>query len=112
VGDPDRVAVSAARAYSAMWAQPALRAAVDGAERYYEVPISVLSAPAKSGTGPAVLHGVIDCLALRPDGRVIVVDFKTGSRRDSDRRQLRAYVDAVRALYPGSLVEGCLVYAP
>jgi len=40
------------------------------------------------------------------------VDFKTGSRRDADRRQLRAYVDAVRALYPGSLVEGCLVYAP
>jgi hypothetical protein len=40
-----------------------------------------------------------------------VVDFKTGSRRVSDRRQLQAYVDAVRALYPGSPVEGCLVYA-
>jgi RecB family endonuclease NucS len=53
---------------------------------------------------------VIDCLACRPDGRFVVVDFKTGTRRESDRRQLRAYVDAVRAMYPGASVEGCLVY--
>jgi ATP-dependent exoDNAse (exonuclease V) beta subunit len=57
-----------------------------------------------------VLRGVIDCLAFRPQGEVVVVDFKTGTRREADRRQLRAYVDAVRAMYPGASVEGCLVY--
>jgi ATP-dependent exoDNAse (exonuclease V) beta subunit len=70
----------------------------------------VLAAPGKEGGSPRVLRGVIDCLACRPDGRFVVVDFKTGTRREADRRQLRAYVDAVRSMYPGSGVEGCLVY--
>jgi RecB family endonuclease NucS len=41
----------------------------------------------------------------------VVVDFKTGAPRAEDRRQLRAYVDAVRSMYPSSRVRGCLVYA-
>jgi len=111
VEDPDRLAAVAARVFSGMWSQPALRAAVDGAECCYEVPISVRSAtPTRAGRAP-ILRGVIDCLAWRSDGRVVVVDFKTGTRRAADRRQLRAYVDAVRSMYPGSRVEGCLVYA-
>jgi ATP-dependent exoDNAse (exonuclease V) beta subunit len=54
---------------------------------------------------------VIDCLACRPDGGVVVVDFKTGARRPGDRRQLGAYVNAVRSLFPGARVDGLLVYA-
>jgi len=72
----------------------------------------VLPAPRRNARGVTVLRGVIDCLAFRPDGRIVVVDFKTGTRREADRRQLRSYVDAVRAMYPGSRVDGCLVYAP
>ena len=52
----------------------------------------------------------MDCLACRPDGRVVVVDFKTGARRAADRQQLGAYVEAVRSLYPGAPVDGLLVY--
>ena len=111
VNDPDTLAASAARVYSGMWSQPALRAVLDGAECHYEVPLSVLPAPGKEGGSPRILRGVVDCLACRPDGRVVVLDFKTGARREADRRQLRAYVDAVRSLYPGSRVEGQLVYA-
>ena len=110
VKDPDRLGAEAARLYEGMWSQPALRALLDGAERYYEVPLSVLAAPGKDGGNAVVLRGVIDCLAYRPDGRIVVVDFKTGTRRDADRRQLRAYVGAVRAMHPGSRVEGCLIY--
>ena len=110
VEDLDRAAADAARVFSGMWSQPALREVLDGAECHYEVPLSVLAAPGKEGGSPRVLRGVIDCLACRPDGRVVVVDFKTGTRREADRRQLRAYVDAVRSMYPGSGVEGCLVY--
>jgi len=58
------------------------------------------------------MRGVVDCLACRPDGRVVVVDFKTGARRAADRRQLGAYVEAVRSLYPGAPIEGLLVYGP
>jgi ATP-dependent helicase/nuclease subunit A len=108
--DLDALVARAARMFSRMWSQPALRAVLDGAECLYEVPISVLPGPAKDGGRSRVLRGVIDCLAFRPQGQVVVVDFKTGTPRESDRRQLRAYVDAVRAMYPGASVEGCLVY--
>ena len=107
----NHLAVRAARMFTGMWSQPALRAVFDGAECHYEVPLSVLPEPGKDGGRDQVLRGVIDCLACRPDGRMVVVDFKTGARRDSDRRQLRAYVDAVRAMYPDVNVEGCLIYA-
>jgi ATP-dependent helicase/nuclease subunit A len=112
VKDLDRFAAAAACAFAGMWAQPELRAAVDGAECHYEVPISAAPAPRKGTRGVTVLRGVIDCLAFRPDGRIVVVDFKTGARREADRRQLRSYVDAVRAMHPGSRVDGCLIYAP
>ena len=110
VTDLDRAAADAALLFSGMWSQPALRKVLDGAECHYEVPLSVLAEPGKEGGSSRVLRGVIDCLACRPDGRVVVVDFKTGTRRAADRRQLRAYIDAVRSMYPGSGVEGCLVY--
>jgi len=112
VKDPDQFAEHAARVFAGMWQQPALRALVDGAECHYEVPFSMRPARRKGARGPQILRGVIDCLVCRPGGRIVVVDFKTGTRRESDRRQLRAYVDAVRSMYPGSAVEGCLVYGP
>ena len=49
--DPGSLASSAARVFSSMWSQPALRAALDGAECLYEVPISVLPATAKPEAG-------------------------------------------------------------
>ena len=110
VGDLGRLAANAARVFSGMWLQPALRAVADAAECHYEIPLSVMPARGKEDSSPGILRGVIDCLACLPDGRIVVVDFKTGTRREADRRQLRAYVDAVRMLYPGSRVEGRLVY--
>ena len=110
--DPGRLAASAARVFSTMWSQPALREALAGAECLYEVPISVVPATGTEGESPRIMRGVVDCLACRPDGRVVVVDFKTGARRAADRRQLGAYVEAVRSLYPGAPIEGLLVYGP
>jgi ATP-dependent helicase/nuclease subunit A len=110
IEDLGRLAASAARMFSGMWSQPALRAVLDAAECHYEVPFSVLPRPRKGAGSSRILRGVIDCLACLASGRIVVVDFKTGTRREADRRQLRAYIDAVRLLYPGSRVEGCLVY--
>jgi ATP-dependent exoDNAse (exonuclease V) beta subunit len=111
VADLGRLAASAAEVFSGMRSQPALRTLLDEAECHYEVPISVRPATGEAGGRARILRGVIDCLACRPDGGVVVVDFKTGARRPGDRRQLAAYVGAVRALYPGTPVEGLLVYA-
>jgi ATP-dependent exoDNAse (exonuclease V) beta subunit len=110
-GDLERLAADAARMFAALWSNPDLRDAVDGADCHYEVPVSALAAPDEAGGGAVVLRGAIDCLAFRPDGRVMVVEFKTGARRASHGRQLRAYVKAVRAMLPGTRVDGRLVYA-
>jgi RecB family exonuclease len=57
-----------------------------------------------------VLRGAIDCLVIRADGSVAVVEFKTGRRRQAHERQLELYQEAARALYPDARVEGHLVY--
>ena len=112
IADTDAFTSRAAAVFAGMWATRDVRAALDGAECFYEVPVSLTQQETESPDGrPAVLRGVIDCLVRRPDGRVIVLDFKTGTKRRTDRRQLDAYVQAARRLFPGAPVEGLLVYA-
>jgi ATP-dependent helicase/nuclease subunit A len=71
----------------------------------YEVPFSFFDGPTAS-----ILRGTIDCLVLRPDGSVLVVELKTGGRQPEHDRQLAAYVAAAGALFPGARVEGILLY--
>jgi ATP-dependent helicase/nuclease subunit A len=76
--------------------------------RQHEVPFSMQTV--SDGT-PVVLRGTIDCLIHRDDGSIVVVEFKTGRRRPSHQQQLDVYVAAVRAIFPGRVVEGRLVYS-
>jgi RecB family endonuclease NucS len=58
------------------------------------VPFSMLLA----GEGPSrIVRGTIDCLVRHADGRITVVEFKTGRARDAHVRQLDLYVRAARA---------------
>ena len=104
------VAAEAVRVFALMWAQPDVRAVLDGARCLYEVPVAIDAPEGASDGGPAILRGVIDCLALRPDGSVVVLDFKTGTPRVTDQGQLDVYVAAARAVCPGAQVTGRLVY--
>ena len=89
-------------------------------QRLYEVPFSMRLAPRGAGSGEreagsrereaVVLRGTMDCLVVRPDGSVVVVEFKTGRARPSHQRQLDIYLDAARALFPGAPVSGQLIY--
>ena len=100
--------VAAAAGLYARFAARADAARLLSGDRLWEVPFA-LREPA--GSSPAVIRrGVIDCLARRPDGRVTVLEFKTGRPRPEHRRQLDAYVRAARALFPGAAVDGRLVY--
>jgi ATP-dependent exoDNAse (exonuclease V) beta subunit len=56
-----------------------------------------------------VLRGVIDSLILLP-GRVVVIDYKTGSPRPEHKMQMELYLEAARALFPGENVEGLVFY--
>ncbi|MEO2195395.1 MAG: PD-(D/E)XK nuclease family protein, partial [bacterium] len=62
------------------------------------------------GGGPVVLRGTIDCLLRREDGRLTVIELKTGAARPHHERQLSLYLDAARALFPETSVDGTVVY--
>ena len=71
----------------------------------YEVPFSMKI------DNRTIVRGSIDCLVREDDGRITVVELKTGVRRPEHAAQLAVYVDAARALFPGETVDGLLVYS-
>lgn len=78
---------------------------------------ALAEAPIAAVVGPNVVSGTVDRLLVE-QGRVLVVDFKTGRRppRSIDQlpvahvRQMAAYVAALRLIFPGRLVQAGLLY--
>ncbi len=123
--DPDlraSIEAQAVELFSKMRSHREVAAVLVDSECLFEVPISFrLDTPLAAsllpdwsirpeGPNPPLLRGRLDCLALRRDGSVTVLDFKTGAPKPADRVQIRVYLAAVRALYPGRNVSGFLVY--
>ncbi len=90
--------------YSELVARKDLRALVDGADVWHEVPVIVRD-------GGRVLRGTIDLVVRAQDGALTVLEFKTGRPSPQHQVQLDHYVQAVRLLFPGAAVEGRVVYA-
>jgi ATP-dependent helicase/nuclease subunit A len=105
--DADATVREALDAWRTMRSRPDVAALFERGARLHEVPFSLR---VFEETGPLILRGTIDCLVRHDDGTVVVVEFKTGSPRGSHQQQLDLYVRAARALYPGSVVRGLLVY--
>jgi ATP-dependent helicase/nuclease subunit A len=121
----DRAAIveEAVDAFLVLRERPDVAALLDTAACDYEVPFSMQvddatplfpgrpAAGAGTAAGAAiVVHGSIDCLARLPDGRIVVLEFKTGRQHEWHQRQLGLYVRAARALWPGAAVDGQLIY--
>jgi len=52
-----------------------------------------------------------DRIVRRPDGQILVIDYKSGERHDSKYcRQVRDYIDKLRAIFPGSPIAGRIWY--
>jgi ATP-dependent exoDNAse (exonuclease V) beta subunit len=94
-------------AWRSMRGRADVSSVLSAGRRSYEVPFSLR---ANGPEGPCILRGTIDCLVLRDDGSIVVIEFKTGRRREQHQRQLDVYVDAARALFPAAAVEGMLIY--
>jgi PD-(D/E)XK nuclease superfamily protein len=105
--DPGAAIAEACRVWRAMCAQPAVAELLAQGRRLHELPFSMAK---RHGLDAGVLRGTIDCLVERPDGSIVVLEFKTGKPRDDHRRQLELYVQAARSLFPGTRVSGQLVY--
>jgi ATP-dependent helicase/nuclease subunit A len=108
----DAVVDAAVAHFLALRARPDVAALLEGATCHYEVPFSVRLAgdPADGTERDSVIRGSIDCLAILPDGRIRVVELKTGRPQSWHAVQLDTYVRAVRALFPGAPVDGQLIY--
>jgi ATP-dependent exoDNAse (exonuclease V) beta subunit len=96
------------RLYGAVLDDAELRHWLAQPDARFEVPISLRLEDA-DGT-PRIVRGTIDCV-VPVDGRVLVIEFKTGRPRRWHERQLAIYCDAVAQVWSGHRVEGRLVYA-
>jgi ATP-dependent helicase/nuclease subunit A len=105
-GDVQQVFERARTAYLALCGQRALTQALESGDALFEVPFSVRPASAQT-----IFRGTFDCLIQRRDGGVTVLELKTGARAPEHDQQLEIYLTAARAMFPGTPVEGRLVYA-
>ena len=52
-----------------------------------------------------------DRIIRRPDGTMLVIDYKSGERRDKKyRRQVQRYIDKLRLIFPGTTIAGRIWY--
>jgi ATP-dependent exoDNAse (exonuclease V) beta subunit len=103
--DADAVVIEALTVWRSLGAREDVKSLLAAGNRTYEVPFSLHDPVTAS-----ILRGTIDCLVHQPDGRVVVVEFKTGARQLEHEKQLATYVTAAGALFPDSTVDGVLVY--
>ena len=111
VDQPETLVAEAVSAFLQVRRRPDVAALLDAADCLYEVPFSLPSSGDGTDRGVLILRGTIDCLARLPDGRVMVVEIKTGQPRHWHQDQLQSYVFAARAMLPGREVDGLVLYA-
>jgi RecB family exonuclease len=105
-GDVEQVFTQARSAYLALCRQRTLAQALDSGDAFFEVPFSV-----RPGSSQMILRGTFDCLIRRRDGGMTVLELKTGKPAPEHTQQLEMYLMAARAMFPGTPVEGTIVYA-
>jgi ATP-dependent helicase/nuclease subunit A len=87
--------------------RPDVRAVMEGGICHYEVPFSY-----QPPDQPDVLvRGAIDCLVERPDGRLVVVEFKTGRPRAAHEAQATLYVAALERALGTKAISAQIVYS-
>jgi hypothetical protein len=101
--DPHALARAAAGFVARLATDPRLAALLTLPRRWHEVPLAMRE--------PAVLwRGALDALVEESDGRLRVLEFKTGRPLAAHAEQLRLYVAAIQALLPSASLEGELAY--
>ncbi len=108
----EQLARQAAAVYARLRSHPDV-AALQGQTCLFEVPYSLRgqASTADEDGFPDIDRGTIDCLVKSPDGRITVLEFKTGARRPEHNEQLARYVRAAEAMFPDAQVAGKLVYS-
>jgi ATP-dependent helicase/nuclease subunit A len=105
--DLDSLVARALCIWTSMRHSDEVRPLLEGGVVMTEVPFSLRNA---ADGRTEIIRGTIDCLVESPDGRLTVLEFKTGAPRATHAAQLDLYVRAARALFPSAEVEGRLIY--
>jgi ATP-dependent exoDNAse (exonuclease V) beta subunit len=106
VDDPLAVAEAAVALFRALADRPDVRALLDTGLCHYEVPFSY-----RPPDRPDVLiRGAVDCLVERPDGRLVVLEFKTGEPRPEHQAQANLYVEALGQALGSTAISAQIVY--
>ncbi|MEQ1896987.1 MAG: UvrD-helicase domain-containing protein [Vicinamibacterales bacterium] len=102
--DPAVLSARVAEACRSLSRQGELTALLASGEVYHEVPFS-------ARIDGEIRRGVLDCLVRTADGRVTVVEFKTGARRPEHAAQIEAYRQAAAVLFPDAEVSARIFHA-
>ena len=107
--DHRQVVAEAAAIYGRALAHPDVAMLLDG-DCLFEVPFSMRRDDVDPGNGVVIVRGTIDCLCRAADGHLTVFELKTGRVQPHHERQLSFYVDAARALFPDTAIDGRVIY--
>ncbi len=103
--DRQVVIARAAELAARLRSDPDVAARLASGRAWYEVPFSVRL------DRLTIVRGVIDALVWGEDGRVAVIELKTGPSRPEHDAQLALYVEAMRRAFPEAVADGLLVPA-
>jgi ATP-dependent helicase/nuclease subunit A len=106
LADEDLTVAQALRLFRAIWSEDGLVSLLAQGELHFEVPFSFFP-PDSPGI---CFRGAVDCLVRRPDGSIVILEFKTGRERPEHQAQVDLYVRAMAAAFPGASVTGRLCY--
>jgi ATP-dependent exoDNAse (exonuclease V) beta subunit len=102
--DVDAVIRAAVDAYAAICAREDVRVLYAEGRKLHEVPFTMT-------IGGRILRGTVDCLVETAAGRFTILEFKTGRERPEHQAQVDLYLNAMRQVFAGALIDARLIYA-
>lgn len=102
-GAIETVAEMVLKSYELVCRRDDLRGLVEHGTAFREVPFTLDHEDGR-------IRGVIDCLVRGSDGRITVLEFKTGRERPEHAEQLEIYRKAACHLFPTGPVDARLIY--
>jgi len=102
--DVDALIHGAVDAYAAICAREDVRVLYAAGRTLHEVPFTMT-------IDGRILRGTVDCLVETAPGRFTILEFKTGRARAEHQAQVDLYLQAMRQVFPGALIDARLIYA-
>jgi ATP-dependent helicase/nuclease subunit A len=104
--DPDeavRIAEAAVDAYQSACARDDVRALYEAGRALHEVPFTM-------SLNGRIVRGTVDCLIESASGVFTLLEFKSGRERPEHRQQVQMYLQALRQVFPGAVMDAWVVY--